>query len=189
MNTTITCPCPPRADGTARHPNGDTIRFLDRLPFRSIETIHHALSLVAIDDDRPDAATNLAVLTEYYVLLGIESWSLVDEKGKPMPVTRAMIRSRLLENPEAEEQALAIADFADGIYSVQVLRPLMQRASRSSKPTPTESSTSPSTGSVERRPKPSKRSSTSTSRTDATEATSTSLDGVSGSSQSLGSAA
>jgi len=158
VDVTIACPCPPKADGGSRHPDGDTVTLRDVLPFRSATTIRKAIGMVS-EDGNPDPAEILAVMTEWYCLLGIEAWTLTDAHGKPVPVTRATIRDSLLESESAQEQASVIADAADGLYMAAVLLPLLARASSSSPPTPTAPSTSAPKDSQASPPKRSKPSS------------------------------
>lgn len=176
MQVKIDCICQPRAGGEPRHPQGDTVDLRDTLGFRDAATIRNAI-LAAMEED-PDAKPPevLAILTEYYLLSGIESWSLLDDKSKPIPVTRPNIREHLLTHHVV---ALKVGDAADGIYTSAVMLPLLATASTSSPPTPTDDSTSPKTGSTDEVPRPSKRSSTTTTPTDATELMSPSLVGVS----------
>lgn len=187
MDVPITCPCPRRADGETRHPDGDTVVLRDRLDFDAATTVRKAIGLVAEEGGEPEEI--LSVMTKWYALLGIEAWTLVDEQGKQVPVNRATIRARLLENDEAYDAAMEVTDAADALYMAKVILPLVVRASRSSLPTPTEPSTSAPRALHPKRPKPSRPSSTASTPTDGIEATSSSLAGVSSSSQSSGSAA
>lgn len=178
MDVTIACPCPPKADGGSRHPDGDTVTLRDRLDFRSATTIRKAIGMVS-EDGNPDPAEILAVMTEWYCLLGIEAWTLTDERGKAVPVSRATIRESLLESETAQEQASIIADAADALYMAAVLLPLLARASTSSLPSPTEPSTSAPKDSPAKRPKPSKPSSTTSIQTAAIVTTTPSRAGAS----------
>jgi hypothetical protein len=189
MDVTIKCICPERG-GELRHPDGDTVTLRDKLDFHSATTIRKALTLVENDDPRTRPAEILAVLSEFYVLYGVTSWTLVDDKGKPLPVSHAAIRELLFESPDID----TIIDAADDLYNAAILLPLLVRASTSSPPKPTPkpdeaSSTSAPKDSTPKRPKPSKLSSTSTTQTVVTEATSLSLVGVSNGSLSSESAA
>jgi hypothetical protein len=188
VDVTIGCVCPPRADGAARHPDGDCITFRDRLDFRAGLTVRKAIALAG-EDGPADAAEILAIMTEWYCLLGIEAWTLTDQLGKPVPVSRPAIRARLLDNPDAYTQAAELADAADELYMATVLLPLLAAASTSSPPTPTAPSTSAPTASSPKSPRRSKRSSTASIPTAVIVATSSSLVGVSSSSQSSESAA
>lgn len=187
MDATIRCVCPPKADGP-RH-DQDTITFRDRLDFRQALTMRKAIALAKADDPDISAAEILALLTEHYLLEGIEAWTLVDAKGKGVEPSKAAIRDFLADHPE---EAMAAGDEADELYGPVILLPLLARAtgnSTSSPGTPTTPSTSQRTGSPRKRPKNSKPSSTSTTRTDGT-ATITSLHGGdSSSSQTSASAA
>ena len=172
----IDCVCPPTAGGQTRHPNGDEVVLRERLGFHAATTVRQSISLLVNED--PDAGTGeiLATFTGQYLLHGIESWSLVDADGKPLPVTRANIRAFMDEHVDA---AMTVGDAADEKYTETVLLPLVARASNSSPPTPTGESTSAPTGSTSTPPTPSSPSSTTTSPTDATETTSLSLVGAS----------
>ena len=184
MDVTIACPCSPRADGGSRHPDGDTVTLRDRLDFRSATTIRKAIGL-ASEDGPADAAEILATMTEWYCLLGIEAWTLTDERGKAVPVSRATIRGSLLESETAQEQASVIADAADGLYMAAVLLPLLARASNSSPPTPTEPLTSAPKDSPAKPRKPSKPSSITSIPTVAIAPTTSSRAGASSTSPSV----
>jgi hypothetical protein len=165
MDVQIPCPCPHKADGDTRHPDGDTVTLRDRMGFRDATTIRKAIGLLA-EEGRADPAEILSCMTQWYAWLGIESWSLVDEKGKPVPVTRAEIDARLLEAEGAYDAAATITDAADALYMGPVLLPLVARASKSSPPMPTAPSISARTASPAKRPRPSKPSLTTSTRTD-----------------------
>jgi hypothetical protein len=162
---TIPCVCPPKSDGTQRHET-DTVTLRERLDFRSGLTARNTVIIIKQEDPEANAADILAGLTEVYLLVGIESWTLQDARGKPLEVNRANVRQLMAEHPD---EAMTIGDEADGLYSEAVIAPLVARALKSSQPTRTTGSTSPTTGSVPRPLKPSKRSSTTTSTTDGTE--------------------
>lgn len=162
---TVNCLCPPRADGTPRHPDGDKITLRPRLDFRSATTVRNAVGLARVEDPDLSAAEILAILTEHYVLHGVEGWTVVDEKGKPLPVTKPNLRAILLTNDVA---ATTVGDAADAVYQEQILGPLVSKASTSSPPGPTTDSMSASTDSPSSIPNPSSPSSTSTIPTAAT---------------------
>jgi len=176
MNVDIECVCPPTAAGDTRHPDGDRVELLEKLDFRSALTARNAIALAKEDDQDISSAEILAVLTETYLTLGIKAWTLVDEKGKKVEPSKAAIRAFIEASPDV---AMEVGDAADGLYSAAVILPLVARAQKSSQPSPTDDSTSRTTGSELKRPKPSKPSSTSTTRTDATGTTSLSLGGAS----------
>jgi hypothetical protein len=183
VDVQIGCVCPPRADGAARHPNGDRVTLRDRLDFRAATTIRKAVALAG-EDGPADAAEILAIMTEWYCLLGIDSWTLADRAGKAIPVSRAAIREHFLDNPSAYAQTTELADAADALYMETVLLPLLAAASTSSPPTPTAPSTSVTTPSSPKPRKPSRPSSTTSTPTAAIARTSSSLDGASSSSPS-----
>lgn len=165
MKVSIPCPCPHKADGGTRH-ESDTVVLRDRLDFHAATTIRKNIGLLYLDDPEASVGEVLAVLTEGYMLFGPESWSLVDEKGKAVPVTKPGIRSMLLDNPSTE-----LTDAADNLYGPQVMLPLLTAAQASSPPTPTGAPTSPKDHLPPKRPRPSKPSSTSTTRMDGIGAT------------------
>jgi hypothetical protein len=177
VDVTIECPCPPKADGGSRHPDGDTVTLRDRLDFRSATTIRKAIGLVS-DEGAADPAEILAVMSEWYCLLGIEAWTLTDERGKPVPVTRQTIRDHLLESEAAGAQTSVVADAADTLYMQAILLPLLARVSTSSPPGPMEPSTSAPKDSPAKPPKRSRPSSTTSTPTVATVPTTSSRAGV-----------
>jgi hypothetical protein len=170
MDVQIECPC--RKDGEPRHGH-DTVTLRDTLDFRTATAIRNTIAFAKAEDDEVSSAEIMALLTEGYILHGIAAWTLVDEKGKAVPVSKPEIRARLLADPLAAEP---IGEAADTLYGPAILLPLVQRALASSQPSPTDESTSPPTISPARNPKRSKPSSTSTSGTAGT-ATITSLHG------------
>lgn len=177
MRVDIACICPPKADGEPRHA-ADTVTLRETLDFRSAAACRNAISLLYQDDPDASIADVLAVLSETYLLGGVEAWSLIGPDGKPMPVSKPLIRSVLLARTDV---AMEVADAAHDIYNEAVLLPLLRKASMSSPPSPTDDSTSPRTGSTDEAPTPSKRSSTTTTPMDDTEPTFASLVGVSSS--------
>jgi hypothetical protein len=191
MDVPIRCICPPKGD-EVRHLDGDTITFRDRLDFHAAATIRKSVGLLYGEYDGEPAkrilpGEVLALLTEHYVLFGVESWTLVDEKGKAVEPTRSEINSRLLDTHQ--DVTLDISNEVDILYAEQVMLPLLQLASKSSPTSPTGNSTSPTRASTRPPRKPSKRSSITTIPTGATVTTSSKLDGDSNSSQSSTSAA
>lgn len=168
MDVSINCPCP----GTPHKKEGDTVTLRDTLSFREATAIRKSLAYVESDDEQGRALANLAALTESYLLFGISAWTLTDDEQKAIPVSHATIREHLLDGQPL--QASIVADEADNLYAKVVLLPLLVRASTSSRPRPTGGSTSPISGSTQKRKTPSKRSSTSTTRTGGTGMTSAS---------------
>jgi hypothetical protein len=167
MNVTVPCLCPPNAVGEARHPDGDTITLRDRLDFRSAATVRNRLAVAT--EERLIEGEILAVLVETYVLLGITAWSVVDEKGKPVPPSRENITDRLLVDFDA---ATMVGNAADELYTAAVILPVLARASTSSPPMPIAASTSAPSEATPTPPKRSKRSSTTTIPTAVTATTS-----------------
>ena len=162
---TIECVCPPLRSGEVRHPEGDLITLRERLDFRSALHARNTVILMKQEDENSNAADILAALTEVYLLVGIKSWTLFDDKGKAIEPNRATIRAFMDEHPDA---AMTVGDEADGLYSEAVITPLVARASNYSPPTPIKGSTSATNGRSPAPPKPSKRSSTTTTPTDVT---------------------
>jgi hypothetical protein len=174
----VACLCPPKATGEVRHPAGDEITLRERLDFRAALTARNTMVLLKEEDPDVSSAEVLAALTETYLVLGIESWSLVDAKGKPVPLSKVAIRELLLTKPDV---AMEVGDAADALYSAAVILPLLARAQNSSPPMPTNGSTSARTPSSPKPPKPSKRSSITTIPTAVTGKTSPSPVGASSS--------
>lgn len=154
----IRCICPPKA-GVVRHPAGDTVELRERLDFRSALIARNTIVLLKQEDEDVSSAEILASLTEVYLVAGIRTWSLVDERGKPVEVSKATIRKLMDEHPDV---AMDLGDAADELYSEAVILPLVTRAQNSSLSTPTSASTSATTGSSRAPRKPLKRSSTTT---------------------------
>lgn len=180
MNVIVPCPCP----GTPHET--DTVTLRERLGFHEATAIRKGIKLAGEDGDPMATEERLARAVEGYILYGIESWTLVDEKGKRLGVSRVAIAERILANDDA---AYPIGEAADGLYASAVILPLLNRASPSSPATPTEPSTSPTTGSQPTPLKPPSRSSTSRTQTADTATTSSSPDGDSNSSPNSASAA
>lgn len=198
MDVRIPCGCPEQPH------DFDTVTLRERLDFRQASAIKGDIALMKLDNPEASAGQVLAVLSEGYMLYGIESWTLIgpDEKGKigPLPVSIGTIRERIIDATDLEA-AMLVADAADDLYARSVMRPLFLSASPSSPDMPTEDSTSPEpspSDTAESTPRPtsptllpppSKRSSTSTTRTGGTGRTTASRDGDSSSSRNSTSAA
>lgn len=189
MDVRIVCICDPKGDAP-RHPDGDNVSLRDKLGMVHVQTLRYAVQVLRNQDERASLAQILATMSEHYVLVGIEAWSVVDAKGRAIDPTSDEIRERLLTNIEA---AMTVSDAADGLYW-DVMLPLLMRGSQSSPPTPTDESTSAKSDDSESptqpvetsksrssstAAKPSKRSSIVSIPMAATEMTSSSLDGVS----------
>ncbi len=189
MDVQIECLCPPKADGEPRHPF-DTVTLRETLDFRQATAVRNGISFAKLEDPDLGSADIMAILTEGYILNGVEAWTIqgLDDKGRPfaMPVTKPNIRELLLSDPLRAED---IGDAADELYGKAILLPLVKRALASSAPSPTVESTSPTRSGPRKSRTPSKPSSTTTIQTGGT-ATITSLPGgVSSSSPSSASAA
>ena len=130
----IDCICPPK-DGAVRHPDGDSITFREKLDFRAVATIRWAVAINRETDPGVSLAEQFGLISELYVLEGVESWTLVDARGKPIEVSKPAIREHLLPF----DQAQFVADYAEGLYQ-EVMLPLLRAASTSSEPTPTNGS-------------------------------------------------
>jgi hypothetical protein len=174
----IPCICP-LVEGKPRHAT-DTITLRERLDFRSSLAAQNAVYVLKSEDPDASTADTLAVLTEAYLLSGIESWSCQGVDGKPIEPTKPAIRELLLPNLDA---AMAVAEVADDLYRDAVLNPLVKRAQDSSPDMPTEPPTTPTSSSEEQNQNHSSPSSISTTPMDDTETTSLSLVGGSSSSQ------
>lgn len=157
----IRCVCPPKATGETRHAT-DRVKLRERLDLSRLLIANKTVRVIKAEDPNATVAEILAGLSEVYLYVGIESWTLVDGKGKPLPVTKDNIRERIVANPDV---AFPIIDEADDLYTEAVTAPLVAMASSSSPDTSTDDSTSPPTGSTPSKP-PSKRYSITTTQTD-----------------------
>ena len=169
----IPCPCP----GTP-HPDGDTVELREKLGLAAGIAVQRLVIEANTSTRSMEAAELSGVLAEGYLLHGVEAWTLIDENGSLVPVTKDTIRARLLADFSV---AAPVAEAADGLYMAAVILPLVKKAERSSPTTPTNGSTSANQGGSRPRPKRSKPSSTTTTLTVATETTSIPLAGVSSS--------
>ena len=174
MNIDIPCVCPPLSTGAPRHTT-DTITLRDALGFRAARAARNSILVVRELDPESSIGDVLAALSEVYLIEGIESWSLVDQRNKPLELSRKSIRAFMAEHPEEAGMA---ADRADDLYQEAVFAPLVKRASTSSQPSQTEPSTSAEIGSTSTPRKRSKPSSTTTTQTDGTATMYASRDGV-----------
>lgn len=160
MDVTIPCVCP----GTPH--DEDVVTLKDRLSFHEATAIRKGIRLATDDDDPMATEERLARAVEGYILQGIAAWTLVDERGKRLPVSRVAIAEHILAHDEA---AFLVGEAADPLYAGAVVLPLLRRASSSSPSTPTASSTSPTNGGRPTPlPKRSSRSSTTSTPTGGT---------------------
>lgn len=114
------------------HPTGDTVNLKRELDLMG--------GLAVISDlTQPGEGNAIERLGRSYLKAGIASWTFVDEKGQPIPVTKANI-DRLRWTPGIYE----LADKAADLYGEAVLRPLALRASASSRSGQSAELTSPS---------------------------------------------
>ena len=166
---TIRCLCP----GSPH--DSDSVTFKERLGFRDASNIRNGVRV--LDRASLERTVEIATaLTEGYLLYGIESWTLVDAKGKAVPVSPDAVAEYLLPHIDV---AIPLGDLADDLYGEQVIVPLLQRGSTSSPPTRTNGSTSPANGRHQKPSARSKRSSISTIPTGGTGATTPSPGGAS----------
>lgn len=159
MDVTIACICAQPTHET------DTVTLADVLDFRATLTVRQEIRFAVSSAREAGEVLSLAemtaIMTESYLLHAITAWTVKDERGKPLAISKSAIRDRLLANYEEAEK---VGDAADTLYSETVVLPLLTGASKSSPPTPTppKSSTSaPTNGSTPRkRSKPSSISTT-----------------------------
>jgi hypothetical protein len=158
MDVPIRCICPPGADGQPHVE--DTVTLPDILDFRKTLTVRQYVSHERIGDE--SVPEFIVLLIEAYLLHTVAAWTLIDEAGKPLPVSKANIRGVLMADANMDV-AEKVGDAADNLYSGKVFLPLMNGASSSSPGTPTTGSTSPTSGRGSTPRKHSRRSSISTS--------------------------
>lgn len=111
----------------------------DTVTLRGEPSVPMGVAAWAVVREGGDAPTLTGRLSEVWLRFGIIDWTFTDEQGNREQITPESIE-RLL--PFA--RGLEVADRADGLYSDEVLRPLVERQSRLLRPTPTEPSTSAS---------------------------------------------
>ena len=154
----VECPCPGKP-----HSEGDIVELRDRLGLAAGARLQHLLIASRTNED--NAAEVTGHLVEAYLLVGVCGWTFVDEAGKPVPVTEDNVRSILLEDFGL---AYPVAEKADELYHQAVIGPLLNGASKPSRTTSTDASTSAREGGSAKPPKRSKPSSTSTTQTGVT---------------------
>lgn len=191
----VACLCPLRADGTKPH-QLDTIQLREKLDWPTAVLLQKSIQAKITRElfDAREAGKErarlsepdiLALTSQFFVRNCIESWSLVDAKGKALDVTVDNIETYLETDLDA---AFAVAEAAEDAYA-SVTLPLVLKVVRSFSGTPTAAPTSAETNGSPKRRKPSKPSSISTIPTVVTGPTSRSPDGVSFSSPSSTTAA
>lgn len=115
-----------------------------------------------------DVGAVTAALMDTFLRNEIVEWTFTDDDG-PVPVTEANIERLILSDFTF---ATPIADKAADLYTDAVLAPLQAAASKSSRRSPTGSSTSAPMASLSKHRRRRKPSSTPTTPTDDTAATS-----------------
>jgi hypothetical protein len=183
MDTTISCVCPAKKDGSVRHPDGDRVTFKDpaNVDFRTASNMRNSVRVLP-GTSLAQTSEIATAMTEGYLLYGIESWTVRDASDKPVPVDAASVTEYILRNYRV---AIKLGDVADEVFGETVLLPLLREVSSSSPSSPMDDSTSPESGPVLKPPTPLKRSSTTTSRMGATETATPSRAGDSNSSPNL----
>lgn len=157
----VLIPCP-----TGAHEEGDTVLLRPRLPLPGgIE----ARRKIAELQDGADGDEVTGLLMDVYLRHGIADWTLHDDEGNAVLLTRQTLRERILEADL--DVAIQIANKADDLYAPTVVAPLVKRAVKSLQASRRGRSTSASTTSTPSRPKRSKPSSTSTTPMAATATT------------------
>lgn len=183
----IACPCP----GTP-HPDGDDVYLRPKLGLAggvALQSLFTGYLREASEGKHSvDMQELTGMLVEGYLLNGIVGWTLVDDKGVPLPLDKDAVREQLLSDFVLSEK---IGDVADDLYYTPVLAPLLSRLSDSLQTSPTNGSTSAtksskartarrrsrSTSPSSKPPTPLKPSSTSTTQTASTGATLVALAG------------
>ena len=156
------CACPGEP-----HPDGEVVNLRERLTLS--QGIQLQSAILEASKSRLGGPAATGVLSEQYLLVGVESWNLVGMDG-PIPVTPETIAEHLLSDFERGNVA---SNQADELYAERYILPLVQRATNSSPSTTTDESTSPtSDGGTTEPPTPSEPSWTSHTPTDVIELTS-----------------
>lgn len=101
--------------------------------------------LAIVREGGTDAAIIQGRLARVYILLGIRSWSFVDEDRKPIPVAPGRVdwEATIDTLLPWTKGGMELADAADALYSDDILRPLTSRQSTRSPGGQTVGSTSP----------------------------------------------
>ena len=107
---TIPCPCPVPEGRGSRH-ESDTVTLRERLGFRQAEAIRNEIAIARQEMGELETGDVLAILTEGYIIHGVESWTLEDDTGKKIPVSRANVRAYILDRWDI---APGVADAAEG---------------------------------------------------------------------------
>lgn len=160
----VACPCL----GTP-HSDGDSVFLAPHLSLRgglvaeaTMVRVWTKLKMAGAVPEPTEASLAVeASLRDVYLLDGVKDWTFTDESGDKLAVTEDTIRDLLLSNFSLGR---VVADEADRLYTPSVLDPLLARLLRSSPASPRRASTSTSatTPSSGKRPRPLRPSSTST---------------------------
>jgi hypothetical protein len=145
------CACP-----GSPHPE-DKVQLRPKLGLA--EGVRLQAMVVEAKQNGVDAPTLTGMLAESYLLVGVSGWNLVDDKGKPLPVTPEAIKDSLLAD---FDRAAPVSDAADVLYREVAIGFLVKQAASLSRSTTTNGSTSATGGGSPKARKQSKRSSTST---------------------------
>jgi hypothetical protein len=140
----VPCPCP----GTP-HPDGDTVSLFPKLGLH--DGVYAQRKIITAMEGKADGDEVIATLMDVYCRKGVAAWTLVNDKGKALPVTPENIEAMLLSDFSIGN---VVAEAADTLYSPALIDPLRLQVVKSSRPTPTNGSTSHKIGSS---PKPRKR--------------------------------
>jgi len=157
------CACP-----GAPHEEGDVVNLREKLGLAA--GVQLQSSIIAASNSGLSGPAVTGILGEAYLLVGVESWNLVDDKGQAIPVTPQSITDQLLSD---FERATVAADKADDLYATRYVVPLVNRVANSSPSTTTGGPTSViRNGGGTKRHRPSKQSSTTTTEMAVTATTS-----------------
>jgi hypothetical protein len=168
MQSTVAVRIGPCACPGAPHEDGDVVNLRERLGLAQGVQLQSAI--ISAGQSGLSAPAITGVLGEQYLIVGVESWNLVDDKGKAIPVTPEMITEHLLSD---FERGTVAADKADELYATRYVVPLVNRAANSSPSTTTGGPTSViRNGGGTKRHRPSKQSSTTTTEMAVTATTS-----------------
>jgi hypothetical protein len=139
----VPCPCP----GTP-HSEGDTVSLFPRLGLHA--GVIAQRKIIAALERKADDDEVVATLMDVFCRGGVAEWTVVDEDGKPVPVTPDTIEVYLIGNYAAGRM---VAEKADSLYSGALIDPLLMKVEASFPPTPTNGSTSAKTASSRTRRK------------------------------------
>lgn len=142
------CRCP----GTP-HTDGDTVELASRVP------LGMGVSFMVMVNDGGNKDIISGKMGQLMLQWGIEGWSFVDDKGKPLPIEQPIPMATLERLMPFDEGGWEVAEQAANLYTDALMRPLLNVLSRRSQPGPTGVSMPQTRGSGSTRQKHSKRSS------------------------------